>query len=171
MDNEGTQSQFAKKYGYSRAAITQFKNAGRLVFIRPGILDFKASKQRIIDTSDPNRSDVAKRHAELRNQESEEDKITTSSNSFQNIRTVKEKYLALQAKLDYEVSSGSLVEWEKVEKVISERGMHFKDGLLLMSRKIAPLIAGKDDVQEIELIITKEIKAIIEEFRKLPRIQ
>lgn len=167
----GTQAEFARKYGYSKAAISQFKKAGRLVFVSPGVLDFEASRKRIIDTSDPNRADVARRHAALRNPESKEDKEVISSNSFQNARTVKEKYLALQAKLDYEVSSGSLVEWEKVEKVISERGMHFKDGLLLMSRKIAPLIAGKDDVREIELIITKEIKAIIEEFRKLPRIQ
>lgn len=167
----GSQAEFARKYGYSKAAITQFKKAGRLVFVSAGVLDFEASRQRIIDTSDPNRADVVRRHAALRNPESKEDKEVISSNSFQNARTVKEKYLALQAKLDYEVSSGSLIEWEKVEKVISERGMHFKDGLLLMSRKIAPLIVGKDDVREIELIITKEIKAIIEEFRKLPRIQ
>ena len=167
----GSQAEFARKYGYSKAAITQFKKAGRLVFVSPGVLDFEASRQRIIDTADPNRADVAKRHAALRNPDVEEDKATVSANSFQNAKTVKEKYLALQAKLDYEVSSGLLVEWEKVEKVIADRGIQFKDGLLLMSRKIAPLIVGKDDVREIELIITKEIKAIIEEFRKLPRIQ
>lgn len=167
----GSQAEFARKYGYSKAAISQFKKAGRLVFVSPGVLDFEASRQRIIDTADPNRADVARRHAALRNPEVEEDKATVSANSFQNAKTVKEKYLALQAKLDYEVSSGLLVEWDKVEKVIADRGIQFKDGLLSMSRRIAPMIAGNNDVKEIEAIIMREVRITIEEFQKLPTLQ
>jgi len=166
----GSQAEFARKYGYSKAAITQFKNAGRLVFVSPGVLDFEASRQRIIDTSDPNRADVARRHAALRNPEVEEDKATVSANSFQNAKTVKEKYLALQAKLDYEVSSGLLVEREQVEKLIFERSRQFRDGLMSLSRRLAPVVIGCETITEAEKLLNTEFRSILESFSKLPLV-
>ena len=58
----GSQAQFAQQYGYSRAAVTQFKQANRLVFKSDGVLDFAASKQKIHDTSDPARKASTDRH-------------------------------------------------------------------------------------------------------------
>ena len=166
----GSQAEFARKYGYSKAAISQFKKAGRLVFVSPGVLDFEASRQRIHDTADPSRADVAKRHETLRNVDNDEDKATASSNSFQNARTVREKYLALQAKLDYEVNSGLLVKKSDVERAIFERGRQFRDGLMTLSRRISPDLVNKSNT-EIESILSEELRQTLIGFTKLPIIE
>ena len=49
--SRGTQAEFAKKYGYSRAAVTQLKNAGRLVFNSDGTINFDESAANIGATS------------------------------------------------------------------------------------------------------------------------
>ena len=49
--SRGTQAEFAKKYGYSRAAVTQFKNSGRLVFNSDGTVNFDESAANIGVTS------------------------------------------------------------------------------------------------------------------------
>lgn len=166
----GSQAEFARKYGYSKAAVTQFKKADRLVFISAGVLDFEASRKKIFDTSNPSRNDVSRRHAEYRG-EDETEKPERSGNAFHNAKTVREKYLALQAKLDYEVNSGMYVEKAQVEKIVFERARQFRDGLLTCSRRIAPEISGREDVKQIEDILYKEFRLILEQFSKLPVVE
>lgn len=60
---------------------------------------------------------------------------------------------------------------EHVEKLVFERARQFRDGLLTCSRRIAPDIAGKDDVKQIEDILYKEFRLLLEGFAKLPVIE
>jgi len=169
MSKIGSQAEFARQYGYSKAAVSQFKNEGRIVFASPGRVDFEATKKRIFDTSDPRRNDVSDRHAQKR--AITNDNSGASAGSFQNARTVREKYLALQAKLDYEVNSGLLVEKSVVDKIVFERARQMRDGMMVCSRRIAPEIAGKTDITEIEGVIAREFRALLESFSKLPVIE
>ena len=138
----GSQAEFARKYGYSKAAITQFKKAGRLVFVSPGVLDFEASRQRIIDTADPNRADVAKRHAKLRNEDNNEYNDTASSNSFQNARTVREKYLALSpafSAINFAVRGLSPVTITVLTPILRKRSKRSEiPGLIISCNSITP---------------------------------
>lgn len=173
MPESGSQAQFARKYGYSRAAITQFKNQEKLVFLSPGILDFAATRQRIFDTSDPSRKDVADRHSKgrINSMNDNEQKQEQDGNQFHKAKTVREKYLALQVKLDYEQNLGLVVEKSVVEKIIYERGRQFRDGLSSLSRRLAPELIGKSDIAEVEAILTKEIRETLVGFAKLPIIE
>ena len=171
--NNGSQADFAKKYGYSKAAVTQFKNNGRMVFDSNGKVDFDASIRKIKETADPARFDVTERHAKAR--ESEYNTLDRSENrdngSYQAARTVREKYLALQAKLDYELSLGELVEKSVVEKILFERARQFRDGVTATSKRIAPLVIGKESLKEIESLIDAELTYMLDQFSKLPVIE
>lgn len=171
----GSQAQFAQQYGYSRAAVTQFKQANRLVFKSDGVLDFAASKQKIHDTSDPARKASTDRHKMEREKrgmvEPEKQESHDTGNAFHNAKTVKEKYLALQAKLDYEVSSGQLIEKSVVEKILFERARQFRDGVTATSKRIAPFVVGKESLKEIESLIDTELTYMLDQFSKLPVIE
>lgn len=168
---DGTKAEFAREYGYSKAAVSQFDKNGRLVHVTDKLIDFELSMQRITDTSDPRRDDVRRRHAKNSGRSTINEEKTSSGNSFQNARTVREKYLALQAKLDYEKNAGLLVEKKEVEKILFERARQFRDGVMATSRRIAPDVIGKESITEIESIVQKELRGMLEHFAKLPVIE
>ena len=171
----GSQSEFAKQYGYSKAAVTQFKQAGRLVFKSPGVLDFAASRQKIYDTSDLARKASTERHKRERKEkgitEPEKTENYDTGNAFHNAKTVREKYLALQAKLDYEVNLGLMVEKAQIEKIIFERARQFRDGMITNNRRVAPELAGLSSIPEIENILDRESRLLLEAFSKLPVVE
>ena len=93
------------------------------------------------------------------------------SAKYSTVRIAKEKYLALQAKLDYEVNLGELVRRDHVEKIVFERSRQFRDGLMSCSRRIAPEIAGNNNISEIESILNRDFKGLLQNFSKLPVIE
>lgn len=169
MNSTGSKAEFSRKYGYSKAAVTQFDKAKKLVYVAPGIIDFEASIRLINDTSDPARIDVKHRHAMKRGET--EISISDVHGSFQKARAIKEKYLAMMARLEFEKEEGLLIEKSYVEKVIFERGRQFRDGVITASRRIAPKIAGKESVKEIEELINAEMRQMLHDFAKLPLIE
>ena len=175
MLEQGSQSEFAKQYGYSKAAVTQFKQAGRLVFKSPGILDFAASKQKIYDTSDIARKASTDRHEKVRKEKGiqQQDKTENydTGNAFHNAKTVREKYLALQVKLDYETNLGRMVEKSQVEKIIFERARQFRDGLITCKHRISPELAGIESSKDIENILDREFRILLAGFAKLPVVE
>lgn len=90
---------------------------------------------------------------------------------FKNARALKEKASALQAAAEHSKFVGELVARDHVEKIVFERARQFRDGLLTCSRRIAPEISGKEDVKQIEDILYKEFRLILEQFSKLPVVE
>ena len=90
---------------------------------------------------------------------------------YNNAKALKEKSLALQADVDYKKSIGELVEREVVEKIIFERARQFRDGVMATSKKIAPLVVGKESLKEIETMINKELQYMLDQFSKLPVVE
>lgn len=104
--------------------------------------------------------------------ESQLDLETTNADElFKNARALKEKASALQAAAEHEKFIGSLVERSVVEKIIFERGRQFRDGVVVCSRRIAPDVIGKESITEIEAIIQKELRVMLEQFARLPVIE
>jgi len=96
---------------------------------------------------------------------------TNADELYLNARALKEKAVALQAAAEYSKFIGELVARDHVEKIVFERARQFRDGLLTCSRRIAPEISGKDDVKQIEDILYKEFRLLLEGFAKLPVIE
>lgn len=90
---------------------------------------------------------------------------------YNNAKALKEKALALQADVDYKKAIGELVEREVVEKIIFERARQFRDGVTATSKRIAPLIVGKESLKEIESLIDEELRYMLDQFSKLPVIE
>jgi hypothetical protein len=118
------QSQFAAMQGMSVGYVTKLKQQGRLVLTREGKVDVEASVRRIKETEDPNRSDVRARWRERRSiatdsgitadlspdqSETPAPDLGADALSYQDARAMKERFLALQAKADYERSIAELV--------------------------------------------------------------
>lgn len=148
MDEHLTQSAFAQSRGWSRSHVTALKQAGRLVLAADGKVDVAASLARIEATKDPNRDDVAQRHAAARAEKTEATATPGATvgqpdvgMSYQAARAVKERYNALTAKLDYERESGKLVEAEAARRFAADLGSLFRNALENLPDRIAPEIA------------------------------
>lgn len=166
----GSQSDFARAYGYSKAAITQFKQADRLVFTATGQVDFEASKARIKETADPNRADVARRHAETRERviaaadlDADGDIDATGGATYQESRAKKEKYLALQAKVDYERSVGDLAERAEVERDWASVGVILRTSLERIPESMSAELAAETDENRIHAMLIEQIESILKQ--------
>lgn len=96
---------------------------------------------------------------------------TDADELYRNVRALKEKALALQASVEYEKLAGSLVEKSVVEKILFERARQFRDGVTATSKRIAPLVSGKESLKEIESMIDAELSYMLDQFSKLPVIE
>ncbi len=86
---------------------------------------------------------------------------------YKNARALREKSAALQLAAEHEKYIGSLVEKSVIEKIIFERGRQFRDGLMTCSRRMAPELAGMEDIKEIEAALSREFRALLENFVKM----
>lgn len=161
-----SQAEFARLEGKARSYITALKNAGRLVMVGNQV-DVEASRAKIANTADPNRDDVAQRWAEQRPQAAAvdpgpQDKI---GNSYQAARAVKEKFAAMQAKLDYERAIGKLVERSEVEAAIEDVTSVIRQALEQMPHRTAPELVGKS-LDQIRASLKQDIHAALSEMER-----
>ncbi len=97
--------------------------------------------------------------------------VENADELYKNSRALKEKALALQAAAEHEKFIGALVEKVYVEKVVFERGRQFRDGLMSLSRRLAPILVGLNSVVEAEKLLNSEFRNILEKFARLPVIE
>lgn len=98
-------------------------------------------------------------------------KSTDADVLFKNARALKEKAAALLAMAEYDKFMGNLVLRDHVERIIFERARQYRDGLLSCSRRIAPEIAGRTNITEIEGVLNREFRLLLQDFSNLPVIQ
>ena len=160
-----SQAEFARLLGVDRAHVTRLKQAGRLVMTHDGKVDADASRARIAATADPNRDDVAARHAAGRESKvsprdtapppvapAPEDKV---GNSYQAARAVKEKYLALDAKIDYEKKVGNLIPKEDVDAALKAMGAAVRSAMEVFPDQTAPIVAPVLDLEEVHSLLAQ----------------
>ena len=165
-----TQAEFARMEGKARSYITALKGAGRLVMTADGKVDVEASRARIAGTGDPNRDDVAQRWAEQRpsatvnpeNADNSKDKI---GNSYQAARAVKEKFSAMQAKLDYERAIGKLIEKADAAAAIEDVTSVIRQALENMPHRTAPELVGKD-LDAIRATLKQEVHGALADMER-----
>lgn len=155
------QTEFAKHIGVAKSYITQLKQEGRLVFAENGKVDVEASLLRIKETGDPNRDDVAARHAQNRGAGAHvaptfenNAPVGTSTPtqqektglSLQAARAVKENYQARMAKLDYEKAIGAVINADEAKMWAADIGATFSTGLESLSGRLSSELAMKESV-------------------------
>lgn len=125
--------------GVQKSYVTKLGQQGRLVETADGQVDIDATLRRVRETADPNRDDVSARHTAQRGadaghgaqndagvgqpyqpaQKSAQSASDGVGSSYQASRAVKERYLALQAKRDYELACGQLMRADDVAAAVS----------------------------------------------------
>jgi len=180
-----TQAEFARLQGWSRSHVTGLKQAGRLVMDGKRV-DVKASLARIEATKDPNRDDVSRRHKEGRSSKGGVGDVPTTekpkmvppsqqspmdervSSTYQQSRAVKERYLALQAKAQYEKDIGKLVDVALVSKAGADLGTHLRSALENLQDRLAPELAPESDPARIHALLGEQFEYTLTEIsRKL----
>jgi len=96
---------------------------------------------------------------------------TNSLELYNNARALREKAAALQADADYQKSIGKLVDRDHVDKIIFERSRQFRDILMNCSRRVAPEVAPMTDIKQIEQLLEREFRAVLDQFSKLPVVE
>ena len=192
--NKVTQAEFARVIGVQPQTVGEFKRDNRLAKEYSGGRD-KVLVNESIDLLNK----TMKMHGVFRDRQAEKDKIKTHvvqeptesfeelneevSESqldldtqdadvlFKNAKALREKAAAMQGAADYEKSIGKLVDREVVDKIIFERARQFRDGLMTWKRRIAPELVGLDNIQEIESLLDRDIRFLLNEFSKMPVIE
>ena len=157
MSEPVTLSEFARLQGWRPSYVTKLKQAGRLVLTDTGRVDVEASRARIKASEDPNRDDVRARHAAAREAPASEpndpsppksEVADRAGQSYTTSRAVKERYLALNAKLESERAAGQLVETATVQRAGTEVGAVLRGALENLPDQLAPLLAEGDADRE-----------------------
>ena len=186
-----TQSEFSRVIGVTPQTVGEFKRDDRLV------LEYSAGRDRVlVNESIDKLNKTMQLNGVFRNRQIELDKIeevkqfesfeelkenvfetqldletTDADELFKNAKALKEKSAALQAAAEHDKFIGELVEKSVVEKIIFERGRQFRDGMMSLSRRLAPELAGLDGMKEIESVLDREFRLLLENFSKLPVIE
>lgn len=168
------QIEFARHIGVAKSYVTALKQAGRLVMSADGKqVEVEASIDLIAKTADPNRDDVAQRHAAQRETpaappaaEPATDKI---GNSYQAARAVKEKYAALNAKLEYEKNSGDLIPKADVDFVLSDYGATLRGMMENLADRLAPVVYPLTTLEETHAALEEAATSILAEISEAMR--
>lgn len=158
-----TQTEFARALGVNKSYVTRLKQAGRLVLDDSGMVAVAESKRRIRETESPHRDDVRARHAAARGGAAADagDKVGAT---FQQARAVKERYLALQAKADYERGIGKLVETDAVRHAGADLGAHLRTTLENLPHQLAPELAAIADPARIQALLAERMELVLNEI-------
>lgn len=163
-----SQSDFARDIGVARSRVTALKQAGRLVLDDKGRVMVEESKARIAETADPNRDDVARRHAANRASAGnapgaapaapETDRV---GSSYQQARAVKEKFLALSAKRDYEIACSKLMQAEEVVSAIASAAVTLRTRLEAWPDTMAAMLGGNQDETQRRAILADGVEELL----------
>lgn len=123
---------------------------GRLV-MQDGMVDVDASLKLIEDTADPGKAGTVERHAREREQKQNgalpalEDMAGKAGSAYQQARAMKEKYLAMGAKIAYEKEVGLLLVADEVRFAIADGDTILCNRIESMFYALAPQLADERD--------------------------
>ena len=191
VNNQLTRSEYTLYKGVSKPMVSKWFKDGRLVMTPDErFVLVNESDARIKLTASLNNSFIEKKAGEEKervNKIIEEKGLTELTQEvnyhqldlgskdaqvlFNNARALKEKAAALQAAAEHEKFIGDLEEKSQVEKIIFERARQFRDGLMTCKRRISPELAGIESSKDIENILDREFRMLLENFAKLPVVE
>lgn len=172
-----TQAEFARHIGHDPAHVTRLKQRGQLV-MRAGKVDVEESQKLIEQLKDPSKQGVVDRHAQVRAQK----QAIASANSpaepfpiapqeyagsvYQQSRALKEKYNAMAAKRDYELSIGKLLVAEQVVHTVANAAAVVRQRLESMPDILLPQCVAETDEQRRRALFLDHIEQLLSEMSR-----
>lgn len=169
--------EFAELIKRKPSYVTQLRQADRLVLTDDGKrVRVAESIARIEATRDPSRIGTVARHAQARGDEAPPAMDTESDDEasaqdardpkFQASRAMRENYLALSAKRDYEREIGLLMVAADVESGVAAAGTQLRKTLEQLPDNLAPRLAAETDEARIRSIMSEEIHHALQELAR-----
>lgn len=168
-----SRAEFARLMGVNKSTVTRWAEKGQIV-VESGQVNVEASRERLRETGGA-RPDVADRHAAERGQKVGAGETAPAAsaapaaaqpddrvgNSYQAARAVKEKYNALQAKLEYERQMGNLIPKEDVDAALKALGASVRARLDVLPDQLAPVVAPVTDLDEVHAVLAEHLRAVL----------
>ena len=146
-----SQAEFARRLGVAKSYITKLKQQGRIV-MRDGKVDVQASLALLRQSRDPARAGAA---AEALDDE-------TVSASYARAKAVRERYLALKAKAEYEQMMGRLVPTDEVRAAGREMGAILRAELEALPDRLAAELAAERDPAAVHAMLEGAVRQALE---------
>lgn len=159
----------ARALGITRQTINTWIKRGDLVFDSSGKMSVDDFNRQLGDKLHPVSKIRKEKYSPIFN--NAETETEEAELDFHAARTIREIAEAKTAEYKLNILKNEYIERKYVEKLIFERGRQFRDGVITVSRRIAPKIAGKKSVKEIEELINEEMRQMLHDFAKLPLIE
>jgi hypothetical protein len=169
-----SQAEFARLRGVSRATVTYWKRAGRLLLNSDGKVDVAASNELLAQRpptyrggkikAPPAEGPAADEPLPILDRTLEEIE-SSSSWTLAEAQRVKEIYLALLRKQEFEVERGELVEIEAVGREVERAYSIVRERLLSIPGKVSASLVGCDRAV-IELKLRDEITEALTELQE-----
>jgi len=177
-----SQAAFSRQLGCARSYVTQLKRDDRLVMV-DGKVDVNASLSKIERTGDPNRENMLAQQpsvADDAHDVANHGETTTTplpsqdvpmviegNASFQDSRALKEKYLALKAKADYERNIGMLVDADGVRRLGFAMGSHLRVALENLQDQLSAELAMENSQDQIYNLLGIEFSRVLSEISRV----
>lgn len=168
-----SQAEYARYRGVSQEAVRKALKAGRItglpdekgrVRIDPDVADIQWEKN-----TDPKQSarvnapkGAARGGAPVKGAQGNDD-----GGFYWDARSRREMADARRAELELEKLEGTLVERKQVEAAASRIGRLLRDSLMGVPSRLAPELAAKDDVGEVEKALTDAIRGVLEDSARI----
>ncbi|MCT8345432.1 MULTISPECIES: hypothetical protein [Photorhabdus] len=149
-----TQVDYAKHAGVDRKTVGRWIKAGKYIVLDGNMIDVEASDKALAtlrDSQDPRTKNAIKKNRSIGKETTidtvKEIMIATGAEmSREEASRVKENYLALLTKLEYEKEDGLLVEMTVAEAVLFSAFREQRDAWMNWPSRVAPLMAADLDV-------------------------
>lgn len=86
--------------------------------------------------------------------------------SYSQSRAVRETYMARLAKIEFETRSSKVMDKAEVQAMFASFGRAIRSAHENLPAQIAPMLAGVTDLDQIEAIVRKELRAVDESVAK-----
>lgn len=164
-----SQAKYAKTRGVSPKTVTKWKQANLIVMSADGVLvDVDASNEKLkkyrTDGLSPTANDgslrinqystVRRQHKPSQDEDfdDEQGSLDEGKAGIQEAKRVKENYLALQEKLEYEILQGQHIKIEEAKRLFFEEGRRLRDAWINWPIRVVPHIAAELDIPADKLL-------------------
>lgn len=180
----GSFAAFARWLGVAKSRITELHQAERLALTPDGRrVRFEASKVRIAETESPAHDGVRARHAAAREAVAGQGTAQPSpppgsapnigdggqdrvGSSYQQSRAVRERFLALQAKLEYERNIGNLLDAAGVESALASAVTQLRGRLESLPVFLGPQVASESQESRCVALLREAVEEALSDLSR-----
>ena len=168
-DTPLTKAKLAKELGITRQSINTWIKRGDLVFDETGKMSIDEFNRQLGNKLHPVSKIRDEKYSPIFNDLNKN--VEDVDLDFHAARTIREIAEAKTAEFKLNVMKGDYVEKSQAENIIFERARQFRDGLMTCKRRISPELAGIESSKDIENILDREFRILLESFAKLPVVE